>query len=290
MDVYLNGELIPYEQACIPVNDHGFLYGYGLFETMRAYNGRIFLLERHLERLRRGAAVIGLGSLDGIDFARACRDVMEANKLGDARLRITVSGGAADEHPWSVTAVKPTVLVTGGPYTPFSEKKYREGFKVGLATMRRCRQSFTAGVKSISYLDSVLARKEAAGRGMDEAMFLNDDGYIAEGGSSNLFFVRSSRLVTPSPESGMLPGITRQAVMGLAGEMDVVVTEGTVGLAILRQCEEAFITNSVIEVMPVAAFTDNAGRTMRIGDGKPGKITRKLIAAYREMVARETET
>jgi 4-amino-4-deoxychorismate lyase len=117
---------------------------------------------------------------------------------------------------------------------------------------------------------------------------LNDDGYIAEGGGCNVFFVKSSRLVTPSPGSGILPGITRGVVMELADELGISVTEGTVGLATLRGCDEAFLTNAMIEVMPLVAVRDETGQTVTVGSGKPGEITRRLMAAYREMVERET--
>jgi branched-chain amino acid aminotransferase len=288
--IYLNGRLVPRSKARISVSDHGFLYGYGLFETMRAYNGRIFLLERHIKRLRGAAETIGLGeSLAGIDLANACIDTVTANKLNDARLRLTVTNGDSEAFPWAGETVAPTVVVTARPYTPFPAEKYEQGFKIFMATVRRCRQSSVSGVKSTSYLISVLARVEAAAHGMDEALLLNDDGFIAEGSTSNVFFVKSGRLVTPSPGSGILPGITRGLVMELAGQLDITVTEGTVGLAILRQCDEAFLTASTLEIMPLASVSDESGRTVTIGSGKPGPITRQLMAAYKERVERETD-
>jgi len=287
--IYLNGSLVPRSEARISVLDHGFLYGYGLFETMRAYHGNIFLLERHLKRLLGSAAAIGLGdSLAGIDLNKACRDTLEANKLKDARLRLTVTGGEAESFPWSGEKVAPTVVVTARPYTPFPAEKYEQGFRVGIANVRRCSQSSVTGVKSLSYLASVVARKETAAGGLDEALLLNEEGYLAEGGGCNVFFVKSSRLVTPSLASGILPGITRDVVIELADELGIIVTEGTVGLAVIRQCEEAFLTNAMIEVMPLTAVSDNEGNAVTIGGRKPGEITRRLMAAYRERVAKET--
>jgi branched-chain amino acid aminotransferase len=288
--VYLNGLLVPRSRARISVSDHGFLYGYGLFETMRAYNGQIFLLDRHIKRLTASAEIIGLAQkLSGIDLGKACMDTLKANNFKDARVRLTVTNGELNALPWTDPGGKPTVVVTAQPYTPFSEEKYSEGFKVGIASVRRCRQSVVASMKSINYLASVMARMEAAAHGLDEALLLNDDGYIAEGGGCNVFFVKSSSLVTPSLDSGILPGVTREVVMELADSLGIGVTEGTVGLGIIKRCDEAFMTNAMIEVMPLAAVRDENGQAVTIGEGKPGKVTRQLMAAYRERVERETK-
>ena len=287
--VYLNGSLIPASQARVSVFDHGFLYGYGLFETMRAYHGKIFLLERHLKRLLSSAETIGLASgLSGIDLAKACLDTLRANGLENARLRLTVSRGEVESFPGTSVSVTPTVLVTAKSYLPLPVEIYNRGFKAGVSSLRRCRQSLISRIKSANYLVSVLARIEAEVSGLDEALLLNDDGFIAEGGSSNAFFVKSSRLVTPSLGSGILAGITREVVIELADELGIGVTEGTVGLAIIRHCDEAFLTNSVMEIMPLVAVRDEAGQNATIGSGKPGKVTKQLMAAYRERVERET--
>ncbi|GAH82076.1 unnamed protein product, partial [marine sediment metagenome] len=224
----------------------------------------------------------------GIDLGKACLDTLRANGLEDARLRLTVSGGEADAFPWAGISGTPTVVVTARPYHPFPSEKYEQGFGVCIASVRRCRQSFISRIKSTNYLVSVLARIEAAAAGLDEALLLNDDGFIAEGGSSNAFFVKSSRLVTPSLGSGILPGITREVVIELADELGIGVTEGTVGLATVRHCDEAFLTNSVIEIMPLVAVRDDTGQTVTIGSGRPGEVTRRLMAAYKERVERET--
>jgi len=288
-NIYLNGSLVPRTGARISVFDHGLLYGYGLFETMRAYHGKIFLMERHIKRLLGSAETIGLGdSLVGMDLGKACRDTLKANKLEDARLRLTVTSGESDSLPWEGKTGAPTVIVTTRPYHGFSPEKYEQGFRVGIATVRRCAQSSISRIKSVNYLVSVLARNEAAAHGLDEALLLNEDGYIAEGGGCNVFFVKSSRLVTPSLESGILPGITRDVVMELADELGIIVTEGTVGLGIVKQCDEAFLTNSMIEIMPLTAVSDGTGNAVTIGTGKPGEVTRKLITAYKERVERET--
>lgn len=287
--VYLNGKLIPRSKARISINDHGFLYGYGLFQTMRAYNGNIFLLDRHMKRLKDAAHIIGMGKkAAGLDLEKACMDTVKVNGLNEARVRLTVTNGEGTALPWVDAGGAPMVLVTAVPYTPFSGEKYEEGFKVGIASVRRTRQSVMSSMKSINYLLNVMARMETAQRGLDEALLLNEDGFIAEGGGSNVFFVRAGRLVTPAPNSGIIPGVTRELVMELAAGLGIVLSEGTVGKAIFKQCDEAFMTNAVIEIMPVTSVSDESGQAVTIGAGKMGEVTRQLLQAYRERVKKDT--
>jgi branched-chain amino acid aminotransferase len=289
--VYLNGSLVPRSRALISVFDHAFLYGYGLYESMRTYGGKFFLLERHIKRLLAAAEAIKLGpKLVGTDLEKACRETLAINDIKDARIRITVSNGASDAAPWtSVMDIKPNVVVTARPYMPFPEEKYSEGFHIGIAdTVRRCRESFIATMKTVNHLDSVMARMEAAARGLDETLILNDDGYIAEGGGCNIFFVREGRLVTPALNSGILPGVTRELVIELAAGLGIETSQGPVGIGVLRKCDEAFVTNAVIEIMPVTEVWDESGNSVSIGGGKPGAIAKKLMEAYKERVVRET--
>jgi branched-chain amino acid aminotransferase group I len=289
--VYLNGTMVPRSKAMISVFDHAFLYGYGLYESMRTYHGKPFLLERHIKRLSEAADALMLGKkLAGIDLKQACLDILAANNLENARIRITVSNGASDAAPWtSVTDIKPNVVVTARPFMPFPAEKYNAGFHIGIAsTIRRCRQSTIVAMKTINHLDSVLARMEASSKGLDEALILNDDGFIAEGGGSNVFFVRDGRLLTPALNSGILPGVTRDLVMELAASLGIETSQGPVGIGVTRKCDEAFLTNAVIEIMPVTAISDMQGNTVKVGTGEPGKITRQLIDAYGKRVEKET--
>jgi branched-chain amino acid aminotransferase len=287
--IYLNGNLVPRSQACLSVYDHGLLYGYALFETMRAYNGRIFLLDRHLRRLMDGALVIGLASvLEGIDLGRACLQTLRANRLTEARVRLTATNGSGDVLPWSEIAGKPTVIITARPYVPFPAETYRKGFKIGVASQRRPAQSPMARIKSNNYLINVMARMETAKHGLDEALLLNDRGLIAEGGNSNIFFVHGERLITPSLDSGILPGITRELVLELATQLDIKIIEGSIRLSDLFGFDEVFMTSSVIEIMPVVAVTGETGRVLTIGAGTPGKVTIKLLEAYKTRVTQET--
>jgi branched-chain amino acid aminotransferase group I len=285
--VYLNGSLVARSKAKISVYDHAFLYGYGLYETMRAYNGKIFLLERHIKRMRKAAKMIGLAEkLAGIDLAKACKDMLAANGLKDARLRVTVSNGESEVTPWTDNGGAPNVVVTTRAYTPFTAAKYNEGFRVAIASERRCRQSVVATMKSVNHLSSVMARMEATALGLDEALLLNDNGNIAEGGGCNVFFVESEALLTPPLDSGILPGVTREMVIEIAAEAGIKVKEADIKPGNLKKFDEAFVTNAMIEIMPVTAVREAGGQIKKIGSGKPGEITRRLMAAYREKVER----
>jgi branched-chain amino acid aminotransferase len=238
--------------------------------------------------LRDASKVIGLEEkLKSIDLEKVCRDTLAANKLKEARVRLTVTNGDG-ALPWLDKGGKPTVVVTAQPYTPFSEEKYNQGFKVGMASVRRMKQSPFSAMKSINYLINIVARMEAAEKGLDEIILLNDAGYIAEGGGCNVFFVEGERLVTPAADSGIIPGVTREVIMEIAKEMGISVTEGDISPNAIKGYDEIFMTNAMIEVMPVVAVNDEKGQNIVIGTGKPGQMTLKLMEAYRERVRRET--
>jgi len=288
--VYLNGSLVPRSQARISVFDHGFLYGYGLFETMRAYHGTIFLLERHLNRLLISSQIIGLDSkLAKINLGKACIDTLIANGLEDARLRLTVSRGEVDSFPGPSISSTPTVLVTARSYSAPSPQIYSKGFKVGVSSLHRYSQSPLSRLKSANYLISILARMESEAAGLDESLILNERGFLTECSTSNIFFVTShTGLVTPSLESGILPGITREVVIELADDLKIDVVQGEIRLEDLEQFDEAFLTNSLMEIMPLVEVRDNMGKITPIGSGSPGQLTKRLISAYREMVEQQT--
>ena len=285
--VYINGSLVPRSEARISAFDHGFLYGYGLFETMRAYSGTIFLLERHLDRLKKSAKSIGI-ELSGIDLSQACRDTLKANGLQSARIRLTVSNGDSGAFPWQEADNQPTVVISAREYQPFPPEIYEKGFKAGVSSFVRSRYSSLGGIKSTNYLISVLTRREMALIGLDEALLLNEDGYITEGSTSNIFFVKSSSLVTPPLESGILPGITRALVIEVAGTLGISVVEDNITLADLPQFHEAFLTASTMEIMPLVMIKGQDGTVITIGSGKPGVMTKRLTAAYKEKVKKET--
>jgi len=278
--VYLNGSLMPRSEAKLSPFDHGFLYGYGLFETMRAYSGHIFHLDRHLARLSRSAEIIGLKSrLASFDLKQACIDTLQANGLTEARLRLAVSGGEGEIIPDPSTCQGHTVFIVAGSYTPRHTQIYQEGFKAVVSSLRRNSQSPLSRIKSASYLESILARMEAKAAGVDEALFLNDRGFLVEASTSNVFLVNAGMLFTPPEESGILPGITREAVMELAQSSGIEVTEHEVTLEQLLEAEESFLTNSILEIMPLTWVNGKP-----LGSGKPGVVTRRLMAAYKELV------
>jgi len=281
--VYLNGALVPRSQARISPFDLGFLYGYGLFETMRAYSGHIFRLELHLERLVGSARLLGI-PLNTRDLERACYDTLKANNLANARIRLTVSIGEGEATPNPPKHPKPTVLVIAASYTPPPTEVYRNGYKAVVSPTRQNSQSPLSHLKTVNYLNQLLARREAKEKGADEAILLNERGFLCEGSTNNVFLVSKGNLTTPDEESGCLPGITRQVVIELAKELGLKVAEREVRLEELLNADEAFLTSSLIELMPLTEVNSEP-----IGRGKRGKVTERLMSAYKEAEARETK-
>ena len=276
--VYLNGSLIPRSQASISALDYGFLYGYGLFETMRAYGGRVFRLDNHLRRLARSAEVLGL-PIGTLNLEDAVMDTIQANQLSEARIRIAISIGEGGMVPDPSTCNRPTVLILAGHYQPYPEEVYQKGFRAVVSSIHRNSGSPLSRLKSANYLESLLARQEARAAGVNEALCLNEKGFLAEASMSNIFLVTNGILRTPGQESGILPGITRETILELASPLGINTLEDNIRLDELSQAEEAFLTNSLIEVMPL---TELEGKP--IGSGRPGSVTERLMAAYRELV------
>ncbi len=276
--VYLNGSLLPLNGARISPVDYGFLFGFGVFETMRAYNGKVFRLDKHLNRLARSAETLGLPPIT-LDIEKAVKDTLIANKLSDARIRITVSAGEGGMVPDPKSCTSPTVLITTGHYQPYTEPVYEKGFKAIISSIRRNSQSPLSRLKTTNYLENLLAKREAKAAGADEALFLNERDLIAEAAMSNIFIVSDGVLKTPRVENGILPGVTREIILELAPKLGIEAVEQDIWPGEVLEAEEAFLTNSVMEVMPLVKA---AGR--RIGSGKPGTVTRKLQQAYRELV------
>ncbi len=280
--VYLNGSLVPVSQARVSPLDHGFLYGYGLFETMRVYGGHLFRLERHLARLERSARALSI-DLDGIpSLEKAIYDTLKANQLSDARIRLMVSPGEEEMVPGVKAKSQPTVFIMAKSYVPPSEDVYRRGFTAIVSRVHRSTRSPSSGLKSLSSLDILLARQEAAASGVAHAIMLNDDGLVAEGSSSNVFYVKDGTLFTPAEHCGILPGVTREVVLReLAPLLGISAQEADVALADLLEADEAFLTNSMIEVMPLTILADRS-----IGSGRPGALTQRLMKAYKALVER----
>ena len=281
--VYLNGSLIPRSEAKISPFDFGFLYGYALFESMRSYSGRVFRLNRHLVRLSRSAEVLGL-QLPDVDFEKAVYDTIEANSLTDARIRLTVSLGEGEAAPDPLTCKDPTVFITANAYTSLPDAVYKKGFAAIVPQIRRNSTSPLPQVKSTNFLDMILARAQAKDSGADEALLLNEKGYIAEGSTSNVFIVSADRLITPAVETGILPGVTREVVLELALLLGIEAEERSVEPEELYQSDEAFVSNSVIGIMPLVEVDGK-----RIGAGTVGPVASKLISEYKTLLKKELD-
>lgn len=277
--VYLNGSLMPLSQAKLSPFDYGFLYGHGLFETMRAYSGRIFRLEKHLDRLSQSANILGIDLESTPNLEKAIYETLQANNLRDARIRLTLSGGQGEPVPDVPIFKKPTVFIVARSYTPYPSQVYEQGFKAIISHIRRNTQSPTSMIKSLSYLDNLLARREAKLAGADEVILLNEQGLVAEGSTSNIFLISGNILLTPSEDSGILPGITREAVLELTPSLDIEIVERKISPEEFSQADEAFFTNSLIEIMPLTQVNGQ-----NIGSGRAGTWTRQLITAYKELV------
>jgi branched-chain amino acid aminotransferase len=279
---YLNGKLVPRKAAKISLLDYGFLFGFGLYETVRAYDGKPFRLENHLARLRYSGDRLGIKIYPAL-IREAVYEVLKANGFGQTRLRICVSIGEGEISPDLDSCKIPTIAVIASEYQPPVLKKYQSGYKTVLSSIRRNSLSPVTTLKSANTMESMLARRDAKDGGADESLYLNQKGYITEAAGSNVFIVKEGVLKTPPYESGILPGVTRVIVFELAAQLGIKVKELNCRLSDLVQADEVFITNSLIEIMPVTVF---GGKP--IGNGKPGKVTRNLMKAYQELVKQET--
>jgi len=283
--IYLNGDLIPRSQAKLSPFDHGFLYGYGIFETMRSYDGSIFRLDRHLARLHHAAGILGIASkLTAFNLEKACHNVLKANNLTDARLRLTVTAGEGDMIPNPDTCKGITIFIAAQKLVPPLPESYQRGYAAILSSHRRNSQSQLSRLKSTSYLENFLARQEARSAGVNEVVLLNEKGFVTEGSSTNIILAGEDMLITPSTESGALPGITRQAVLELAQSMGIMPVVRQIEIGELLKANEAFLTSSTIEIMPLTRLDNKP-----IGSGKPGPVTQKLMSSYQKLVAQETQ-
>ncbi|OQY26527.1 MAG: hypothetical protein B6I38_11185 [Anaerolineaceae bacterium 4572_5.1] len=276
---YLNGKLLPDSEACISPSDRGLLLGDGLFETMRAYQGHIFRADAHLARLLAGAEFLGIDVPVGEgDLLRALSRTLEANGLAqsDASLRLTLTRGTGPRGLVPSPNARPTLLITASPLKAI----VHPSATAIIASVRRNEHSPLANLKTLNFLDNVLARREAVGAGADEALMLNTAENLAEASAANLFAVFDGVLHTPPVGDGALPGVTRAVVMELSQGLDIpVVVEASLAPERLFTAQEAFLTNSLIEIQPLVIVN---GR--RIGEGEAGEMTRRLQDAYKETV------
>ena len=280
--VYYNGAFTPKENVAISPFNRGLLYGDGLFETLRAYGGRVFRLEQHLKRLADGARALRIEPCPPVgDIGQTVYELLSRNELADASIRITLFRGDG-EGPEPQNDLKPLLLISARPSGKYREEDYAQGFRVHIASMRRNNYSPLSRIKSINYLDNILGRLEARDHNAQEALFLNSNGWVAEGATANIFMIKNTMLITPPADAGTLPGITRAAVLEIARTTNRRATEQLFSPEELLRSDEAFLTNSLMEIMPMVMVN---GRP--VGNGIPGPLTRELHQRYRKLVKEE---
>ena len=276
--VYINGEFVEKEQARVSVFDHGLLYGDGVFEGIRAYGGKPFELEEHLERLWESACTLMLAiPISQEEMADAIRRALEVNGLSDAYIRVIVTRGEGTLGLDPDLCHGGAVIVIADKIALYSEEAYRKGLEiVSVSVVRNHPQALDPRVKSLNYLNNVLAKMQGKLVGAPEALMLNHLGYVAECTGDNIFTVRQGDVFTPSVTSGILKGITREVVIGLAREAGLVVHEVFMTLHDIYNAQECFLTGTAAEVIAVTRID---GRV--IGDGKPGAVTQDLLKRFR---------
>jgi len=284
--IYLNGKYVQEEDAKISVFDHGFLYGDGVFEGIRAYGGKVFKLDEHLIRLYESAKSILLDVPESYQEMReSVLETIRQNKLTDAYIRVVVSRGTGDLGLDPRKCHKATTVIIVSSITLFPAELYEKGLQViTVATRRNVPDAFDPQIKSLNYLNNILVKIEANRAGVLEAIMLNGQGYVAEGTADNIFIFRKGKLLTPPPYVGALCGITREVIIDLALKAGIPLEERPFTRHELYVAEECFMTGTAAEVIPVIEVD---GR--RIGSGTPGSVTRQLVAAFRALTGTEGE-
>lgn len=280
--VFFNGHIAECTKPCLSPIDRGFLLGDGIFETMRSYNGQIPFLDLHLERLKDGMSQLGF-HLSSMPFERMkdlVRELITRNLLSDAYIRLTVSRGNAvsDFLPKWGHGKSNWVLFTK-PLPSQLEINQKRGIKAIFSSIRKNSFSPIARLKTVNYLDLILAKREAVIEGAQEAILLDEKGHIAEGATSNMFWIQKGVLYTPSLDLPILPGITRKKVLDIVGDLDIAYEEGVYDPEVLLESKEAFLTNSLCEVTPLIVV-----KGKKIGNGMPGPITRRFQGEYKKVI------
>lgn len=277
MKIYLNGKLVPERDARVSVFDHGLLYGDGVFEGIRAYNGRVFMLDAHIDRLYRSAQAIALvPPMTKRQMAAAVVRTCAANKLRNGYIRLVVTRGVGELGLNPYNCRNPQVIIIADAIQLYPKKLYDTGMAIVTAgTMRNHPEAVNPRIKSLNYLNNVLAKIEAINSGVVECLLLNPQGYIAEASGDNVFVIRGDTLVTPPCWCGALEGITRAVVMQLAPEHGLQVNEDVLTRYDVYTADEVFLTGTAAEIISVV----NVDRRP-IADGKPGPLTRRLAAAF----------
>lgn len=278
--IYCNGEFVPEEEAKVSVFDHGFLYGDGIFEGIRAYYGRVFKLDEHLKRLYESAKSIQLHiGISKDEMQEVVLETLRKNGLKDGYIRLVVSRGKGDLGLDPQKCARAAIYCIADQIKIFEPSMYEQGLEVKTVAIRRNNMdSLSPRIKSLNYLNNILAKIEANQAGVVEGIMLTQDGYVAEGTSDNIFIVRGGVLLTPPLSAGILEGVTRNSVLQLADLLGIEAREELFTRHDLYTSEECFLTGTAAELIPVIKVD---GR--EIGAGAPGKVYKQLLVAFRDL-------
>ena len=279
--VYIDGKYYPKSQAKISVYDHGLLYGDGVFEGIRAYNGVVFKLREHIDRLYRSARVIMLEiPLTKEEMINAVLETLRKKNLHDAYIRLIVTRGVGDLGLDPRKCPKPTVIIITDVIKLHSKEAKERGIRALIVWVKRDPVDATSHeVKSLNYMNSILGKIEANVAGFDEAICLDKNGHISEGIAENIFIVKNGKIITPPTSTGALVGITRDVIMKLAEKLGYKAVEANITPTDLFTADEAFFTGTAAEVVPIVEVNKR-----KIGDGKPGPITKRLMQEFEKVV------
>lgn len=294
MIIFFNGKLVPEKNAAISIYDHGFLYGDGVYETIRVYKGKPFQLYEHLHRLN--ASLLGIRltpPFSLIEIGLAIQKTIKANKHSEASVRLTISRGVGAYGFNPAFCKKPTVVITSTPFKGYPADLYKRGMVVAVVSIRRnSPQSLPPSIKSISCLNGILAKMESLDVEAHEGIMLTHQNTVAEGTVSNVFIVKNKTIITPQPEGDLLPGVTRSWVCRLARQAEYPVEEKKVTLKELAAADEVFLTSTLMEIMPVSRLLfNNTGvlKPIRLGpysrtSGFVGPMTLDLMRRFKKSV------
>lgn len=286
MIIYCDGKYVDRENAVVSVFDHGLLYGDGVFEGIRVYNGKVFKLKEHIDRLYESADAILLKiPVSRQDMIGIVLETVRRNNLSDAYVRLVVSRGTGDLGLDPKKCPKPFVICIAGTITLYPQTMYDNGLEVvTVSTRRNNSKALNPRIKSLNYLNNILAKIEANRAGVMEALMLNQDGYVCEGTGDNVFIVKNGVLKTPPIYAGILKGITRDAVIDIARENGIEVADELFTLHDVYTADECFLTGTAAELIPVICVDSRI-----IADGKPGPLFKKLLDKFRDLTQTEGE-